>query len=477
VAPEVRLPPQDIEAEEAILGAMLMSPDGVDDVLSMMQASHFYKTHNGFIFRAMSDLFEDGHPIDTLTVTNCLDRQNMLEKIGGAFYLTGLAERVPSAANVRAYCRIVVARANERLTISACQRAVEEIYTREISAEEAHATIMATMDKIDPGGDYQSMADIVPEAQAVIESVYKDGRIPGISTGFVDLDKYTGGLQPGDLVILAGRPSMGKTALGMSILKNMASKGHPGANASIESGAQELAIRYLLQSRGNDDKSDYTGGYITKAAMGAIRQEAKILRDLPIYIDDSGAQTLQQIRSRTSRMKSRHDIEILMVDYLQLMSGSKKDSRVQEVGEYSRGLKKIARELDIIVLALSQLNRRPEGRADHRPVMSDLRETGDIEQDADKIIMVYRPEVYKIMVEPKGVNQGRDNTNLAEINLVKHRNGPTGEVTMTFIKKKAQFYDREQFRPDSDAADFTRQAEPVPPEAPAEKPADDETPF
>ena len=449
MAPEaLRLPPQNIEAEEAVLGAMLIDPDGVDTVLSIMKASHFYRTHHAFIFKAISDLFEDGHPIDTLTVTNRLDQQNMLDKIGGAFYLTGLAERVPSAANVGQYCKIVVARANERLTISACQRAVDEIYGREISAEEAHASIMVVMDKIDPGGDYRSMADIVPGAQATIESVYETRKIPGISTGHVDLDKNSGGFVLGDLVIVAGRPSMGKTALGMGILRNMASKGHPGANASIESGAQELAMRYLLQSRANDDKTDYTGGYVTKEAMEAIRRESKILAQLPIYIDDSGAQTLQQIRSRASRMKSKHNIEILMIDYLQLISGSKKDSRVQEIGEYSRGLKKIARELNIVVLAISQLSRKPEGRADHRPVMSDLRDSGDIEQDADKIIMVHRPEAYKIKVEPKGPNKGRDNTNLAEVNVVKNRNGPTGDVTMTFIKKKAQFYDREQFRSD-----------------------------
>jgi len=442
---------------------MLIDPDGVNDVLSLLKASHFYKTNHTFIFRAISDLFEDGHPIDTLTVTNRLTEQGMLEKIGGAFYLTGLAERVPSAANVVQYCKIVIARANERLTIGACQGAVEEIYSREITAEEAHANIMATMDKIDTGGEYQSMEDIVPEAQAVVELVYKNHRIPGISTGYVDLDKYTGGFALGDLVILAGRPSMGKTALGMGILRNMARKGHPGANASIESGAQELAIRYLLQGRANNDTSDYTAGHITPEAMGAMRGEAKILKGLPIYIDDSGGQTLQQIRSRASRLKSRYGIEILMVDYIQLMSGSKKDNRTQEVGEYSRGLKRIARELDIVVLALSQLNRKPEARADHRPGMADLRESGDIEQDADKIIFIYRPEVYKKMTEITGPNQGRDNTNLAEIIVAKHRNGPTGDVTMTFIKDRAQFFDREQFRSDADSSDIGRQVEPAKP--------------
>lgn len=473
----LRLPPQALDAEEAILGAMLISPDGADTALSVMKASQFYLTSHSLIFKAFSDLSEDGHPIDTLTTINRLTEQNMLEKVGGAYYLTGLAERVPSAENVGQYCEIVIARANERLTISACQNAIDNIFTRDITAEEAHAAIMATMDRIDVGGEYRPLSDIVPEAQAVIEIVYKKGRIPGISTGFIDIDKYTGGFAPGDLIVLAGRPSMGKTALGMGILKNMARKGHPGANASIESGGQELTVRYLLQGRGNDDQSDYTGGYITPAAMGAIRQEAKILKDLPLYIDDSGGQTLQQIRSRASRMKSRHDIEILMVDYLQLMSGSKQENRTQEIGEYSRGLKRIARELDIIVLAISQLNRKPESRADHRPRMADLRESGDIEQDADKIIFIYRPEVYKIRVEPKGINKGRDNTNLAEIIIAKHRNGPTGDVTMTFIKNKAQFFDREQFMRDEDRPDNGRPVESQPEDAGEEQEPQEDLPF
>ena len=459
---DIELPPQDIESEEAILGGILIDPRAAGDALSILRASHFYKTQNASIFRAMVNLFDDGYPIDTLTLTDRLSEQNLLEKIGGAYYLTGLAERVPSAANITSYCKIVIARANERLTISACHEAIRDIHTREIGAEEAHANIMATMDRIDTTGEYKSFEEIVPAAQAVIEMVYKTGRIPGISTGYVDLDKYTGGFTPGDLVILAGRPSMGKTALGMNILRNMASKGHAGANASIESSGQELAIRYLLQARANDDTTDYVAGHITPEAMGAIRKEAKTLKSLPIYIDDSGGQTLQQIRSRAARLKERYDIEILMVDYMQLMSGSRKENRTQEIGEYSRGLKQIARELNIIVLALSQLSRKPEIRANHRPVMSDLRESGDIEQDADKIIFIYRPEAYKIMVEPKGPQQGRDNTNLAEIIIAKHRNGPTGDVTMTFIKKKAQFFDREQFAREDDHLTASKKSEPAP---------------
>ncbi len=461
---ELRIPPQNLEAEEAILGAMLIDPGGADDVLSLLKASHFYKTAHAFIFRAMVNLFDDGQPIDTLTLITLLDKKGLLEKIGGAFYLTGLAERVPSAANVRQYCKIVIAHANERLTLSACHTAIEGIHAKELTAEEAHAAIMATMDGIDTGDGYQSFEDIVPLAQASIESVHKDGHIPGISTGFIDLDKYTGGFKPQDLVIIAGRPSMGKTALGLGILKNMARKGHPGANASIESSGQEFMIRLLLQGRANDDKSKYVEGYLTPNAMSTIRSEAKMLRNLPIYIDDSGGQTLQQIHSRASRMKARHEIEILMVDYLQLIIGSKKESRVQEVGEYSRGLKRIARELDIIVLALSQLSRKPENRVDHRPRLSDLRETGDIEQDADKVILIYRPEANKVFVEAKGPYKGRDNINLAEIDVAKNRNGPTGVLTLTFLKQKAQFYDREQYIHDPDPSEINRQSEPIRPE-------------
>jgi len=370
---ELRIPPQNLEAEQAVLGGMLISPEAIDAALSVLKPVHFYKTAHAQIFRAMSDLNDDGYPIDALTVTEYLKRSNMLEKVGGAYAITGFAECVPSTANIEYYCNLVLDRAHERLTIATCASAIAKIYSGEITVDDVHAGIISIMDKMDPGG-YQPFADIIPKAQERIEIVHKEGKIPGISTGFIDLDRILGGASPGDLITLAGRPSMGKTALGLSIVKNMARKGHPAAIASIESGSSELAARLLLQARANDDLTKYQEGFITEEAMEAIRGEAEVLKILPIWIDESGGQSIQQICSRARRLKSQYGIEILLVDYLQLIIGSKQDSRVQEIGEYTRKLKNLAKELHISVLVLSQLSRKPEERANKRPIMADLRE-------------------------------------------------------------------------------------------------------
>lgn len=438
----LRLPPQDLECEQAVLGSCLMSADAIDVAMAILKPSHFYKTAHSIIYQAMCDLNDDGYPADSVTLVNKLTEINKLEKVGGAYYVTGLADAVPSAVNIEHYCGIVLECAHRRLVISVFNDGIRNIYEGDYMAEEAHASAISILDKMDPG-EYKSFSDIVPVAQSNIETIHKEGKIPGMSTGFADLDRATGGLSHGELILLAGRPSMGKTALGVSTIINMAKRNYHGAVASIESSGAALATRALLQARASDDTTVYQEGYITEHAMSAVRKEAVKLAPLPIWIDDSGGQTIRIIRSRARRIKAREGLDILLVDYIQLLTGPKGESRRIEVGEYSRQLKAIAKELDIAVLAISQLSRAPEARSNRRPIMSDLKESGDLEQEADKIIFIYRPEVYGHNIEKTDPYKGRSNLNLAEVIIAKFRDGATGMVEMTFLKEKAQFFDRE----------------------------------
>lgn len=448
---ELRIPPQNIEAEQAILGGILMDPRAIDLVVPMIKKGAFYKDAHNRIYDAMLILHEKGEPVDSLTLTNYLSGTNTLDKIGGAYYITGLVELIPSAANIEHYCQIVDEKYNERLTINVLSDGISGLYDGDLTADEAQAAVLNLSDNIAPTG-FKPIAESIPNSLSTLEYIYKYGKYPGLSCGFRDVDKYIGGLSPGDLIILAGRPSMGKTALGLSFLKHAAMNNHPCADISIESGSAELAMRYLLQSRSNDDVTNIQRGYITKSAIERARAEAKRIAGYPIWIDDSGLQEIDKIRSKARRLKSLHGIEILMVDYLQLISGSKAEQRNTELGEYTRKLKTLARELTIAILCLSQLSRGPETRSqnDRRPIMADLRESGAIEQDADKILFLYRPEVYRINTEMKGPWKDRDNTNLCEVITAKNRNGPTGMAELTFLKHKAEFLEREQYHKDSD---------------------------
>ena len=471
---QLRNIPESLEMENAVLNCILISEDAAAIAMGMLRASHFYNIVNVRIYRAMLYLAETGEPIDTLTVTNRLDEQGDLEKVGGAYHITGLIDNLPSAARAEHYCQVVLSRANERFTLAALHEAAEGIYAGEMTAEEAQGRVFELADNIDSKG-FDSFGSFLPATMARIEMIAEKGMIPGVSTGHIDLDKKLGGLVPGHLVMVAGRPSMGKTAFALGIMKATASAGHPGAIASVESTAIELVTRCIMQARSNDDLSQPHAGIITKAALAAARKEVEILEDLPIWIDDSGLQHIDQIRARARRLKSQHGIEILMVDYLQLISGSKAENRRLEVREYTQKLKTMAKDLDITVLCLSQLSRAPELRSklEKRPIMADLRETGDIEQDADEIMFLYRPEYYQIETELKGMFKGRDNKNLCEVRLAKHRDGPTGTIELTWLGHKVQFFDRAQFLKDEDMPGYLEhlnKSQPPPG-------ADDESPF
>ena len=463
---DLRVLPQNLEMESAVLNCILLSEDAAAVAMGILRPTHFYKMAHSTIYQAMLDLSETGEPIDTLTVTNRLQEQGNLERVGGAFYITGLMEQLPSATGIEHYCQIVLDRANERATLAALHEASEGIYANEMTAEEAQGRVFELSDHLDPRG-FSSFESYLPETIKRIETIAELGLIPGISTGHKDLDKIMGGVVPGHLVIIAGRPSMGKTAFALGIIKYMASQGHPGAIASIESTAVELLMRCLMQGRPNDDGSRPHEGIITKTALAAARREVEKFKEYPIWIDDSGLQHIDQIRARARRLKSQHGIEVLMVDYLQLLSGVKAENRRVEVGEYTKRLKWMAKDLNIVVLCLSQLSRAPEIRSklEKRPIMADLRETGDIEQDADEILFLYRPEYYGIDVEIKGRFKDRDNKNLCEVRVAKHRDGPTDTIELTWLPHKVQFLDRAQYLTAEDMppyVDYSQRSEPPP---------------
>lgn len=445
-ADELHLPPQNLEAEQSVLGAMLLSPGAVDAAMSVLKPTDFYKTAHEKIFRALQNMSDDGKNIDTVTVSEELGKD--LDKVGGAYYITDLGTLLPTVALIEAHCDIVLEKSKERQIIGACNEVIAALYEGDMDADSAQALMLASSDSMDLAG-YRNFFEDVDESLDLMKQVHEHGNIRGYSTGFIDLDYMVGGLVPGDLFILAGRPSMGKTALALGMTRHLGLNGRVCAWASLESAGTELATRLLLQARNMDDESEYHRGIVTDHALSAAGREADKLRKMKIYIDDTGGQALRQIRARARRIKARDSLDVLFVDYLQLMSGSKHENRTQEIGEYSRGLKLLGRELDISVVALSQLNRAPERRGSHRPMMADLRDSGDIEQDADVIAFIYRPIEYNIATEMKDPFKGRMNDGVAEVIIAKHRNGPTGTVEMTFIKKKAQFFDRAQWDPKS----------------------------
>ena len=437
MAQELRMLPQDIEAEKSVLGAILMDGNAVYEVSGELHHYNFYSGLNDVIYRTMMGMVDDNMPIDVITLTDRMERAGLLKDTDDIFYVTGLLNVIPSSANITYYRDIVLECYKARRTIFACQEAEEKLRNKEITAEEAQESLIILADNTDVAG-FQNIDSGIAKALELLENIHINKVLPGIRTGYSELDRMTGGLHKQEMLILAGRPSMGKTAFALGLMENLARKDVVCALNSLESGDKELGTRYLLQSK-PDDGTNYQEGIVTEKAMDAFRKRAEDFKDLPIFIDDSGGQTLRQICSRARRLKARHKLDVLFIDYIQLMSGVKAENRNIEVGAYSSGLKQLSKELDISVVALSQLSRKVDDRPKKRPVMSDLRESGNIEQDADTIIFLYRPEVYGFGMD---ADSGRDNTNLAELIIGKQRNGPIGSIEMTFIKEKMQFVSR-----------------------------------
>ena len=434
-----KVPPQNIEAEQSILSAILIDNNTLPEVLELLTQKDFYREAHQKIFGAMLNLFDHNEPADLITVTNILKEQGQLESIGGATYLAELVDTIPVAANATHYARIILEKATLRRLIERTAlittRCFEDRGDMEEVLDFAERSIFdISQDKVKPA--FHALADILPDTYKAVEQAYEEKiLVTGLPTGYRELDQLTSGFQPGDLVVIAGRPSMGKTALALNIAQNAsAATGAPSAIFSLEMSKEQLSLR-MLSAEARIDSAKMRGGFLKESDLARINRAAGALYDLPIYIDDSPAISALEIRAKARRMKMEKGLGLVMVDYLQLMRGrASAERRELEISEISRSLKALAKELNIPVVALSQLNRKVEDRTNKRPVLSDLRESGAIEQDADVIAFIYRDEVY---------NQDPDNPNrgIAEIHVAKQRNGPIGTIRLTFLEHCTRFED------------------------------------
>jgi replicative DNA helicase len=439
INPAGRIPPQNLEAEESILGGLLVDPESINKVVDLINTEDFYKDAHGKIYDAMVGLYEKNEPIDIVTVSSSIRDKGILDKIGGVTYLNTLVDLMPSAANITQYAKMVREKALLRNLINVATEIVEKGFDLDVNVDgyidDAEKMIFQVSErKFRPS--FYSVKDIVVDNVKIIERLYeKKQTVTGVPTGFTELDKMTSGFQPSDLIVIAGRPSMGKTALSMNIAQYVATMRDgavPVGIFSLEMSKEQLVTR-LLSSESEVDHSKLRTGTLSSSEWPKLAQAAGKLSEALIFIDDSPSMSVLDLRARARRLKKEHGLGLVVVDYLQLMKGraAVTDKREQEIAEISRFLKSLAKELHIPVIAISQLNRMVEQREDKRPRLADLRESGAIEQDADVIIFIYRDEIYN---KDKESNKG-----IAEIVIGKQRNGPTGTVELAFLDKTATF--------------------------------------
>jgi replicative DNA helicase len=452
----MRVPPHADEAEVSVLGAMMLEKEAVSKTLQHLDHTAFYKDSHQLIFRAMMDLFNEGQPIDQVSVIDRLKRMKQLEKAGGAYYITGLVESTPTSANVEYYAKIVLEKSILRKLIVSSTDIQNEAYEAKDSAIEildaAEQRIFALSESRLKTG-FKEFDHILNQTFEHIDLIHqKKFHTTGVPTGFMDLDDLTSGFQNGDLVILASRPSMGKTALALSIARNTAVEYKvPVGMFSLEMADYQLAMR-LLCAEAKVDSHAVRTGKLPQDQWRRLTEQTGRLAKAPIYIDDSPALTMMEIRAKARRLKAEHDVQLIIVDYLQLIKGYRAESRQQEITEISRSLKALAKELRLPVLALSQLSRAVENRAgDHRPQLSDLRESGAIEQDADVVMFIYRPILYKRRLSEEIAPEDEAK---AEIIVAKQRNGPTDTVNLVFINKYARFENMAMRRDEAAGAPF-----------------------
>ncbi len=433
-----KLPPQSIEAEMSLLGGILIDNDAINRVIEILEVDDLYRESHRKLLRAMIDLNERGEPCDFITLSDILKKKGELEEVGGGAYLATLVEYVPTAANIAYYSKIIKEKAVVRKLISAATEIVTQGYDEQVEVEKlldgAQKVIFEISEnKLRPA--FVQVGAVLKDTIKNIEKLYeKKEHITGVPTGFADLDEKTAGFQRGDLIIIAGRPSMGKTAFALNIAQYAAIHADPQqpvAVFSLEMSKEQLVTR-LLCSEARIDASRLRTGHLIDSDWDRLARGAGNLHEAKIFIDDTPAISVLEMRAKCRRLKAEQGISMIVVDYLQLMrGGSNPESRQQEISEISRSLKALAKELDVPVVALSQLNRGLESRTDKRPMMSDLRESGAIEQDADVIMFVYREEVYdKENEELKGK---------AEIIIGKQRNGPIGIVDLAFRGEYTRF--------------------------------------
>jgi len=430
-----RVPPQNIDAEQSVLGAILLDREAIYKVMKMLQPEDFYREGHKTIYDAMLFLNESGSPVDLITVSEHLRQRGELDRAGGVAYIASLAEMVPIAANVEYYARIVEEKSLLRTLIQVSTRIAGRGYEE---GEEPEKLIAEAERMIIELGSrrvattFYSIKEILLDTFIHLEFLYNNrGGVTGVSTSFTDMDRICSGLQPSDFIILAGRPSMGKTALGLGIGYSAALKHNvPVAIFSLEMSREQLVQR-ILCAEAKVDQHRLRTGTLDEEDWRSLHETKDRLAKAPIYIDDTAAITVRQLRAKARQLQAEKGLGLIVVDYLQLMQGSRRsENRQQEISEISRSLKGLAKELNIPVLALAQLSRSVEQRPNKRPVMSDLRESGSLEQDADLVMFIYRDEYYNPESEKKGI---------AEIIISKHRNGPVGTVELGFLKEFTKF--------------------------------------
>jgi replicative DNA helicase len=433
----LNLPPQNIKAEESLLSAILVDNTALLEVVEILIPQDFYRTAHQKIFAAISDLFDHGEPIDTVTLNNALKEKGQLESVGGAAYLGHLLDEVPMAVNAEHYARIVHDKAVLRRLIEKANAITKRCFQEQGGTDEildfAEASIFEVTEKKARQAFYPLSKLIDGNIDFLEEKQKNKSLVTGVPTGFTQFDTLTAGLQNSDLIILAARPSMGKTALALNIARNAAVEaGMPVAIFSLEMSKEQLSLR-MLCAEARIDSSRLRSGFFSMEDWDRVTDAADILSPAPIFIDDSPSLSALDVRAKARRLKMDKNIGLIVIDYLQLMQGrASAERRDLEISEISRSLKALAKELHLPVLALSQLNRMLEQRTDKRPRLSDLRESGALEQDADVVAFIYRDEVYN--KEETNPHKG-----IAEVILAKQRNGPTGDVLLTFLSAYTRF--------------------------------------
>jgi replicative DNA helicase len=437
-----RVPPQDLDAEQSVLGGMLLSKEAIADVVEILKGHDFYKPAHETIYQAILDVYARGEPSDPITIAAELTKRGEITKVGGAAYLHGLVQTVPTAANAEYYAEIVHERAVLRRLVEAGTRITQMGYAADDDVDEivnrAQAEIYAVTEQR-TSEDYLPLGDIMEGALDEIEAIgSRSGEMTGVPTGFTDFDSLTNGLHPGQMIVIAARPAMGKSTLALDFARTAAIKHNlPSVIFSLEMGRNEIAMR-LLSAEARVALHHMRSGTMTDDDWTRLARRMPDVSAAPLYIDDSPNLSMMEIRAKCRRLKQRNDLKLVVIDYLQLMQsgGSKRaESRQQEVSDMSRNLKLLAKELEIPVIALSQLNRGPEQRTDKKPMVSDLRESGSIEQDADMVILLHREDAY----EKESPRAGE-----ADLIVAKHRNGPTATITVAFQGHYSRFVDMAQ---------------------------------
>ena len=432
--PGIKSSPQSIEAEKSVLGSMMIDKNVIAQAVEILSAEDFYRDEHKYIFKSIVEMYQRDEPIDEITLLEHLKSTDRLEKSGGISYITEIGSSVLTTANVKSYIKIVEYKATLRKLIDSSTKIIESCYNNQDDVEKvidvAEQKIFDLAEK-KSSSDFEPLSDILERGFEQIETLFNNkGEVTGVGSGFKDLDDLTSGFQKGDMILIAARPSMGKTTFALNIAEHAALReGKSVVIFSLEMSKEQLAYK-LLCSEANVDMLKLRTGNLEDKDWENIARASGPLSSAKIYIDDTAGVSIMEMRSKCRRLKIEYGIDLILIDYLQLMSGSGEESRQQEVSEISRNIKAIAKEMQCPVIALSQLSRAPEQRADHRPMLSDLRESGSIEQDADLVMFLYRDEYYNKETEEK---------NVAECIIAKQRNGPVGNVKLAWIGQFSKF--------------------------------------